>query len=514
MISGVRSGNGFAKIIYIGDSIPDYPLYTVMKTLATAGNYAATYSGSSNDTYGVTGSKTIYYTKPKTTSVVSNLLEAINVKFAGFCWQLLRTTDTGGVKLLYNGDPDSTTGYCKSVNTTDTHAAVTGVSSTTKDLSVTYKYADSFTYDSSGFHLVNAYDDNYATNKNLIGKYTCANTTGTCTGTSSSTYLYVIAGPNPSTVNSPYVARYSISTIINAHIGSSAFSGSNLSPAYVGYKYGMPNVRVGTAAPTNGDTIVGNDVSWTGTEYILKDGTNESNMEYYDTQSVANYRYTCHNTSSRCTEVYYYYYTNGSNNYYTKLSGGEKIEDALTRMLTANTYNSAIKSFIETWYENNLHGTIYEDYIDQNAVYCNDRSITSLLNYGGWSNSGLNTNQLKFNDNTNVTSLACANNTDKFSVGNSAAQLVYPIGLATFPEMYNINNATIRTTGNIYWPNGPSLMHTDATFRLRYTNASGSVSSSTSAAGAYGVRPVITLAPIGGVTLTGSGTLDDPYEIN
>ena len=26
------------------------------------------------------------------------------VVFAGFCWRMVRTTDTGGIKLLYNGD--------------------------------------------------------------------------------------------------------------------------------------------------------------------------------------------------------------------------------------------------------------------------------------------------------------------------------------------------------------------------------------------------------------------------
>lgn len=30
-----------------------------------------------------------------------------NVKFANFCWKIVRTTDTGGVKLIYNGIPDS-----------------------------------------------------------------------------------------------------------------------------------------------------------------------------------------------------------------------------------------------------------------------------------------------------------------------------------------------------------------------------------------------------------------------
>ncbi|MBO5138206.1 MAG: hypothetical protein J6B89_01015 [Bacilli bacterium] len=38
-----------------------------------------------------------------------------NVKFANFCWKIVRTTETGGVKLIYNGYPDEN-GYC--TNTT------------------------------------------------------------------------------------------------------------------------------------------------------------------------------------------------------------------------------------------------------------------------------------------------------------------------------------------------------------------------------------------------------------
>ncbi len=37
-----------------------------------------------------------------------------NVKFAGFCWKIVRTTETGGVKLIYNGSPDSE-GKCTNI---------------------------------------------------------------------------------------------------------------------------------------------------------------------------------------------------------------------------------------------------------------------------------------------------------------------------------------------------------------------------------------------------------------
>jgi hypothetical protein len=38
-----------------------------------------------------------------------------NVIFAGFCWKIVRTTETGGVKLIYNGTPSS--GQCNNTGT-------------------------------------------------------------------------------------------------------------------------------------------------------------------------------------------------------------------------------------------------------------------------------------------------------------------------------------------------------------------------------------------------------------
>ena len=38
-------------------------------------------------------------------------VENNNVKFANFCWKIVRTTETGGVKLIYNGTPDES-GQC------------------------------------------------------------------------------------------------------------------------------------------------------------------------------------------------------------------------------------------------------------------------------------------------------------------------------------------------------------------------------------------------------------------
>lgn len=55
------------------------------------------------------GNKNVYYYYGDT--------DNNKVLFAGFCWRIVRTTDTGGVKLIYYGIPDSS-GWCTGVGTT------------------------------------------------------------------------------------------------------------------------------------------------------------------------------------------------------------------------------------------------------------------------------------------------------------------------------------------------------------------------------------------------------------
>lgn len=86
-------------------------IYDIVKNQSLGSESVLNYSAISSDTNG----KGVYLTK-KTDSgqevyfyrgeVTNN-----NVIFAGYCWQIIRTTETGGVKLLYNGTPNG--GQCQ-----------------------------------------------------------------------------------------------------------------------------------------------------------------------------------------------------------------------------------------------------------------------------------------------------------------------------------------------------------------------------------------------------------------
>ena len=70
----------------------DTSLYgTIKKRAKTDTTYLALYTGEGADTY----AKPVYYYKG---NVQNN-----NVLFGGFCWKIVRTTETGGVKIVYNG---------------------------------------------------------------------------------------------------------------------------------------------------------------------------------------------------------------------------------------------------------------------------------------------------------------------------------------------------------------------------------------------------------------------------
>ena len=126
-----------------------------------------------NDTY------PIYYYRG---AVANN-----NVKFGGFCWKAIRTTDTGGVKLIYNGTPDGS-GNCTNTTGTSTQIGTSAFNtSASSPADVGYMYGTRYTYSSkSSSNLATAYvygkDVTYSG-----GTYTLTNTM-TSTGTWSNDY--------------------------------------------------------------------------------------------------------------------------------------------------------------------------------------------------------------------------------------------------------------------------------------------------------------------------------------
>jgi len=191
-----------------------------------------------------------------------------------------------------------------------------------------------------------------------------------------------------------------------------------------------------------------------------------------------------------------------------------------------NTNNSAIKTYSENWYNANLLS--YSSYI-ADAGYCNDRSISSGLGYGG--------NSTYFgpyarNDSNSSSSprFACPNSSnDLFTTasstfGNKAS--TYPIGLLTADEArygglqqgksyssdYNYTNYL--KMSSIYWIMSPisSSTYGPSMYTVRNTGTLYGSSVYEWVNNTYSFRPTIALKPSVSIT-TGTGTYDNPYVI-
>ena len=380
----------------------DTSLYgTIKKRAKTDTTYLALYTGEGADTY----ANPVYYYKG---NVQNN-----NVLFAGFCWKIVRTTETGGVKIVYNG----------------------------------------------------------------IQKNGSCNNTGT-----------------------------------DSQIGESVFNEDRNSLAYAGYMYNTVYPYSSKAMSSQSNIVFGNSFTYSNGTYTLKDTMTVATWSSgYNT--INNNHYTCMTTGTTCSSIYYVYYTTSPYAYYITLTGGKSVNDALNEMLYADDVNkndSTIKKYIDTWYENNLAN--YEDKLEKNTVFCNDRSTTSLDNWNPNGGSTTSNYSLKFkNYYSSNQSLVCANETDRFSVSNSKAKLKYPIGLLSVPELSlaGYGSSHYFNSGQYVWLTSPNTFNFyNAFVRMVYSN--GFTANSVDYSG--GVRPSVSLKP-NTEFIDGDGSFTNPFVI-
>ena len=201
----------------------DQTLYGVLEKAVSKG-YAREYTGEHQDSMAGVGTKKIYHWyAPQIAgdTLSTEILDKNNVIFADHCWQMIRTTDTGGVKMIYNGEPVNN----QCLNTRGTHVGYG--SATTTSLSETYYYSPNYIYDNINnvFNLINP-----TTGTIQTGQYTCK---GSSAADSCSTLYLVDSLSNGTT--------YNVLTLnSNSHysqFGTLQFNPKYNSSAYVGYMY-------------------------------------------------------------------------------------------------------------------------------------------------------------------------------------------------------------------------------------------------------------------------------------
>ena len=189
----------------------------------------------------------------------------------------------------------------------------------------------------------------------------------------------------------------------------------------------------------------------------------------------------------------------------------------------ANTNDSTIKTAIDTWYNNNIKNTIYEQYV-VDTIYCNDREVQTLDSSYTGDGSGTTITAYKARERNyanKTPSLKCNQVNDRFTVNSKVSEvtsngkLTNPIALITADEVayaggtWNTGNSKYYLyTKDYYWTMSSSYFNGSNAFELGVVGtgglSSGYVNNSLS------IRPVISISPN---DLVGSGTMYDPYKI-
>ena len=342
-----------------------------------------------------------------------------NVLFAGFCWKIVRTTSTGGVKLIYNGivpkSYDSITPISedKYINISNdetypyTYDATTNKwTSTNKTNSATG--AISFSVSEPGTYILSYsvsseknYDKAYFYKDGTqIGVYS-----GTASGTlslgkltSSNVIMVKYTKDNSGSSGSDSVI-FSLDKAIGEVVKSCNNTGSatqvknvqfnppDSSPGDVGYMYGV-KYEYGSSATYaysyvlnsmsisySSNYYYGNSITYSDGTYTLENAEQKSWSGNYT--SLRGY-YTCGSTSTTCTTVYYIVGTTSSRQYNLPLTGG--VTDPATETITLgkNTEDNGDGTYSLTdtvtikrsdWYTN------YSTY--DNYYFCKDFTSTT-----------------------------------------------------------------------------------------------------------------------------------------
>ena len=405
-----------------------------------------------------------------------------NVAFNNFCWKIVRTTETGGIKLIYNGTYD---GDCN-----NTGSASTIGSSKFNALSVVQPESNNENSNVSVTTLEKQGEEENVKSRQIAG------------------------GP------------------------SVTLREDDSSPADVGYMYGTRYINYYVNMSHNTNTIIyGNDVTYSNGTYTLKDAITSTSYDADYETSGNNHHYTCFYDSSSCSEVYYIYYSKSGSVYSLKLTGGVYIDEALNEMLanSSNTNDSTIKTYIDNWYSSNMNSktSLLED-----TIWCNDRTIYNIGGFNKDNNADVTNASsildifnaaLLFKNYENIDafgtgkainpSVKCTSKNDSFTVGTKGnGKLTYPVGLLTGEEatlaghgLPGYSENSYLTTGSWYWLSSPYDFNGNDT-SVSFVGSDGGLYG-VDVGGAGGVRPSISLKP-GTTPSGGDGTVNNPYLID
>ena len=334
-----------------GSTIGDLKLdlyHTIEKRYNQDKTYLGLYTGEGADTY----ANPVYYYKG---NVQNN-----NVLFGGFCWKIVRTTETGGVKIVYNGvqkdevevSPIEQNSYTK-INNDATYpytfdsTSKTWVS-TNKDDRKTGTIT--FTVDTAGDYYL-SYEVSSEANWDKAKFYKNGNPLGdsngysgtqsgtiALTGLTTSDVIKVEYTKNGSSAYGSDTVTFSIGKAVgepvkscnntgtDSQIGKSEFNKKYNSLAYVGYMYNIvypySSKTIINSTSFSGTKAYGDGATYASSKYTLTNATTLSVSSSNISTLVGKYTCNSSSTTGTCSSLWYIVGYSGTTIYYYSLSGG------------------------------------------------------------------------------------------------------------------------------------------------------------------------------------------------
>ena len=500
-----------------------------------------------------------------------------NVLFANMCWKTVRTTDTGGVKLIYNGLSKLKNVSFNDLTSNSLEPAIIfdpSDNSWNMELHSSSAFIFEFSVSSGGDYLLEITGTTTSSSGTSIyilkdsSKISSGGNGGgnpinmsTSLNSLTNTNVIRITNLNPSSNSSdtsgPYLNNepitikiktlknnvaldydsYNLKTMpiescdnsyTNTQLTSSKFNNQDTSIGDVGYMYGK-NVVL-----QKRDSTISND---TGIKYGSGFEFNNNTYTYTLTGVTATYsestKYTCFNSSGTCTTASYIVQrieisqTGKTYSYYFTVNSGQNINEVLEDAFE-NNYNSNIKGYLDYWASNNLSSKIQDL---EDTIYCNDRSFADpdtifvgrKIYFNSHSQFNSSTNASYDSQNVSV-DLTCPQKNDSFTVNesiNGNGKLTYPVGLITVPEcilagvILGYTSANYLNNNSQYWTMTPKGYENGHSLIAFYSGGgSGGYIS-------YDGNPSTTVLGVRPVVsiknsklvIKGNGTVDNPYVI-
>ena len=463
---------------------PDSRLYYMMKkNYENGAPDIGLYTGAGSESF----DNNIYYFQGNTNNN--------NLFFANKCWKIVRTTDTGGVKLLYNGTKSDVNGcdgannnigapyhssnnspgfvgYMHNTETATKYAYKTKIlrepytilEATMTSKTADYYYGNSISYNGTSYQLSGDVFNGQWQNvyNNTKGKYVCRNGSDTCST------IYYVADIDPwesgTNGSNQYLLKMENGQLLadvnkTMYFSNSVNSSGLVSPTsvslttwltnyadYVG-KYACLDIHTSTCSEKyyvvetardklkyvtpNNDYMYGNSFSYSNGSYTLTTTKHFWNWQT-DYNSLGNHHYTCFNTSGTCSTVYYIFYTSISKEDYDALYIELKDGKSISDALDEMLFNDNINV------DNSSAKTLVDNFYANNILnteYENYIEDTVYCNDRSVSNYG------NWSPNNSNTSYGIYYST--FNNRNNPANLICPNTRDSFTVSSSIGNGAL-----------------------------------------------------------------------